>query len=328
MSCFDIYKKQYNTVEKHKPLGTLADDVSGEGCILPRHLIRMFNDKVPGTEELISVTNCTLKNANTRESIQLQTDENGCRVKMAKLNRDKISKTLDALQTVYDKNVTDRITELTAERDRRKKAYEDTLSEFTTLDNQLKGLIRNYNNQISQSNLLQQEKRNLQVEQRNEVKALNQIRESIQSETHVAGAETGNLQSRVLAADDFLKFVCITQHCDYKGIKNTFTPGLYSPIPVQGLSAIVIPPGMQIKLWTDLNYSGETVTLDYKDFEKKKCLENAKYNYKHTDYVKVGNQSLPRFTILTKNFNDNVKSVEVQKIKSILEYIEDWNGTI
>jgi len=343
MSCFVTYKGKYNTLDQNKSLGTLADDVTGDGCILPRHLIKMFNTKVPGTEELISVTNCALKNANTREAIQLETDENGCRVNFSNMDQSQAAKVLTSLQTIYDKNVKDRIAELTVERDKRRAAYSNTVNEFTQLDNQVKKIIQDYNTNISESNVLQTRKRELQSQQRSEFNLLNQVREQIQSETQVASSEIGNLESSVLSADEFLKFVCITQHCDYNGIKNTFTPGLYSPLPnVEGLSAIVIPPGMQITLWTDLNYSGETITLTHKDFDKKTCLVNAKYNHTLTSFMDMSVpqppvrgriippilKKIPFSAVHKKSFNDNVKSVEVQKVDSILNYIDAWNGTI
>jgi len=325
MSCFDIYRDHYNGIDEHKPLGTLADDVTGEGCILPRHLIKMYNDKVPSTREFISGVNCSIKNTDNQNESHLTPDDNGCRLKLSDMRKDQANNVLANLQSIYDKNVIDRIEELKLERNKRRTAYRNTRRNFNNLNVQLSNVVRDYQLKVAESNFLQREKRQLQNEQQRESEQLKTVLAEIEAAKESARAETTNLQTIVKTADDFLNFVCMIQHCDYQGVKNTYTPGYYSPLRnVQGVSSFVIPPGMQVKIYTELNYNGQNATLEFGDHDTKRCL--VKQQYQHTDTKFRG--KIPFEFTETKTFNDNVKSIEVQKIDSVLKYVDDWTGKI
>jgi len=341
MSCFDVYRSQNGDIPFPKVLGTLADDASGESCILPRSLVKLYSDHA-NTSEFLSINDCKLTNANTRETTQLQQDIAGCRFNLSNVDQNQSRKALESLQTIYDKNIQDRIKELTEERDRWKAAYETTLSSFKTLESNLTSTLNTYYNAVTESNDLDREKKRLQAEEQRLIDVLANVKNQIQQRKSEAEQTVNNLRSTIDRADDYLSFVCVSQHCDYEGVQNTLRPGLYPSLPdVQGVSGFIIPPGMQVKIWEHQRYAGATATLDFTS-DAKRCLSKLDKVVNFSKLIPSPSRRLGRRIARAKNenafttekvktifsFNDNVKSAEVQKVASVGDFLDKWNGQI
>ncbi len=326
MSCFNVYRNNNGQVDNPKALGTLSDDASGNTCILPRSLIKLYSDRVDGASNFLSINDCTLANVNTRETTQLQQSIAGCHISLSSNNRDDVAKTLDSLQTVYDKNVTDRILELTTKRNAVKAAYETTLSNFSSLESNLTSILNSYYAAVTESNELSRDKKQLQHDEKVLLNELDTLKAEIPKRRLEADKTTAWLNSTVDEADSNLNFVCVCQHCDYGGDQATMFPGVYSKMPnIAGVSAFVIPPGMRVTIWEQNNYGGKHAVLTNNTPAKKCLLHLDKYvqvptfRKNHLGKFEIGYDSKK------SSFNDNVKSAEVAKIASVADFIDKWD---
>jgi hypothetical protein len=122
------------------------------------------------------------------------------------------------------------------------------------------------------------------------------------------------------------------------------------------ISSIIIPPGMTVKIWTGFNYSGEQYKLDHNDAKKSHLVQ---ITYKTTEYrmeEQFSQQEKPNVEHfipllihfatrnsqtqknksskqlvsvpyeVEKTFDDNVVCIEVQKEKSVGEFMDTWNS--
>lgn len=283
MSCFNTYNNYYKSLptdEKTvKPLGTLADDYTSNACIVPASLVNLFVEKA-GTSSNLSMNDCKLKMNDDVLQLEKPNNNTGCRIDFASIQDISTSQNiLKTLQAVYDKNVIDEINKLNALLIELKNKNNQLINIVQQKQQEINGYIQTYNTESARSNQLNLEHTRLSAISAANKKRLRSMRTQIFDMIKTDGNLVGELNSKIDIADYELDFVTVYEHCDFNGRKQILEEGIYAVAPnVNGISSIVVPPGMSVKIFEKPNFEGHNATLTRNNSStERSCLLNVTY---------------------------------------------------
>ncbi len=331
MSCISTYNSLYGDgaaqEDNLKILGSIVDDGSGEACVIPKMNMQLFEDTVPGIRDTFSFDTCKVG------QYQLDKLETGCRINLKDMGRDEAKVMMTSIQAAYEKNVMDKIRKLTAERDRIKKEYETNLAAVKKKTNDVNDTLGSYFTELNTSNTLAAQKVTLREELTDRGNELASLKLTCEDMKKALDEMKVLLNKKVDEADKYLGFVTFYQDCDYKGSGKTLTVGSYTPEPdLKGISSTIIPPGIQLQLWTNANFQGSSKILS-KDSprEHRLCLKNLKEHF-IVPFVTAGmaiSNSIKKKKAEKRyrnaNFNDNVRSIQITRVQSVGDFIDTWD---